>query len=202
MEFTNFTHLTLRGSFRAAEMLFYHNGVKFSCWATFFMLMASSEVFCQKRPPISMSSRSKDPEQSLPPSAPLSLKNGAHLDERCSPSNICISTITCPDVLHLLKKAAAKPQLREETISLVRKRICGENFQRRVCCPASSLGYFNNIIHTKGALKSHYTYDRILHLGGNLFALSNSTLLIRDLTYDGLGPDAFFLAGGVYQISF
>ena len=201
MEFTNFTHLTLRGSFRAAEMLFYHNGVKFSCWATFFMLMASSEVFCQKRPPISMSSRSKDPEQSLPPSAPLSLKNGAHLDERCSPSNICISTITCPDVLHLLKKAAAKPQLREETISLVRKRICGENIQRRVCCPASSLGYFNNIIHTKGALKSHYMYDGVLHPGGILFALSNTTLLIRDLTYDGLGPDAFFLAGGAsYQI--
>ena len=41
----------------------------------------------------------------------------------------------------------------------------------------------------------------VLHPGGNLFALSNSTLLIRDLSYDGLGPDAFFLAGGVsYQI--
>ena len=36
-----------------------------------------------------------------------------------------------------------------------------------------------------------------LNPGGNLFALSNSTLLIRDLTYDGLGPDAFFLAGDV-----
>ena len=38
-------------------------------------------------------------------------------------------------------------------------------------------------------------YDVVLHPGGNLFALSNSTLLIKDLTYDGLGPDAFFLAG-------
>ena len=150
--------MTLPGSFRAAEMLFYHNRVKFSCWATFLMLMAASEVFCQKRPPIPMSSRSRDPEQSLAPSASTSLKNGSHLDERCPPSNICISTITCPDVLHLLKKAVAKPQLREGTISLVRERICGEKFQRRVCCPASSLGYFNNIIHTKGALKSHYMY--------------------------------------------
>ena len=158
IDFTNFTHLTLQESFRAAEMLSYHNRMKFSCWATIFMLMAAPEVLCQKRPPISMSARSSDLEQSLAPSAPTSLKNGSHLDERCPPSNICISTITCPDVLHLLKKAVAKPQLREGTISLVRERICGEKFQRRVCCPASSLGYFNNIIHTKGALKSHYMY--------------------------------------------
>ena len=179
----------------------YHNKMKFSCWATFFMLLAASGVFCQNRPPNPMSSRSRDPEQLLAPFASTSLKNGAHLDKRCPPSNIYISTITCPDVLHLLKKAVAKPQLREETISLVRRRICGEKFQRRVCCPASSLGYFNNIIHTKGALNSHYIYNGILHPGGNLFALSNSTLLIRDLAYDGLGPDAFFLAGGVpYQI--
>ena len=154
IEFANFTHLTLQESFRAAEMLSYQYKMNFSCWATFFMLLAASGVFCQNRPPNPMSSRSRDPEQLLAPSASTSLKNGADLDERCPPSNICISTITCPDVLHLLKKAVAKPQLREGTISLVRKRICGENFQRRVCCPASSLGYFNNIIHTKGALRA------------------------------------------------
>ena len=31
--------------------------------------------------------------------------------------------------------------------------------------------------------------------GGQLIALDNSTLLVRELVYDGLGPDAFFLAG-------
>merc|ERR1719370_902699 len=103
-------------------MLFNHRRVKFSCWAAFLMIIAASEVSCQKRSPIPMSSRSRDPEQSLAPSASTSLKNGSYLDERCPSSNICISTITCPDVLHLLKKAVAKPQLREETISLVRRR--------------------------------------------------------------------------------
>ena len=38
------------------------------------------------------------------------LKKGAPLDERCPPSNTCVSTITCPDVLHLLKKVVVKPQ--------------------------------------------------------------------------------------------
>ena len=46
-----------------------------------------------------------------------------------------------------------------------------------------------------GPVKKNTLYDVVLHPGGNLFALSNSTLLIKDLTYDGLGPDAFFLAG-------
>ena len=40
-------------------------------------------------------------------------------------------------------------------------------------------------------------YDGVLDPGGNPFALSNSTLLNRELTYDGLGPDAFLLAGEV-----
>ena len=39
----------------------------------------------------------------------------------CPPSNICISTISCPDVLHLLEKAVKEPSLREQTIALVRK---------------------------------------------------------------------------------
>ena len=38
--------------------------------------------------------------------------------------------------------------------------------------------------------------------GGQLFALDNSTLFVRELVYDGLGPDAFFLAGDWFYVLF
>ena len=42
------------------------------------------------------------------------------------------------------------------------------------------IGSFKNIYH---------------NIGGEAYALDSSTILIKDFTYDGEGPDAFFLAG-------
>ena len=42
---------------------------------------------------------------------------------RCFPPNICLPTLSCPDVLSLLKKAVREPYLREQTIALVRRNV-------------------------------------------------------------------------------
>ena len=42
------------------------------------------------------------------------------------------------------------------------------------------IGAFKNIYHS---------------VGGEAYALDDSNILIKDFTYDGEGPDAFFLAG-------
>ena len=41
-----------------------------------------------------------------------------------------------------------------------------------------------------GSFKNYYH-----NIGGNAYALDSKTILIKDFTYDGEGPDAFFLAG-------
>ena len=179
-------------------MLPSHGRVKFSYWATFVILMAASKVCCQRRPLIPMSVRSRDPDQLLAPSESTSLKKAAHLDERCPPSNICVSTIICPDVLQLLKKAVAKTQLREETISLGEGSV-GKSSKDWLAVLLPPLDISTTLYTSKVHLRAIIFRMGFSNLnpGGNLFALSNSTLLIRDLTYDGLGPDAFFLKGEV-----
>merc|ERR1712037_920978 len=48
------------------------------------------------------------------------------------------------------------------------------------CSGKRKIGSFVNIWHD---------------IGGEVFALDDETILIEDFTYDGQGPDAFFLAG-------
>ena len=122
--------------------------------------------------------------------------------ERCVSPNICISITSCPGVLQLLRKAVKEPHLRDQTIALVRKRLCGGKQAdfvnlRGVCCPAVPVGHFSNKHHMKGLMELRFRNDelKLSTAGGELFALDNSTLVVKGLVYSGLGPDAFFLAG-------
>jgi len=74
-------------------------------------------------------------------------------------------------------------------ISQVREKVCGERRERLICCPQArnqgsgegvKIGSFRNIFHD---------------ISGEAFALDTKTILIKGFTYDGEGPDAFFLAG-------
>ena len=97
------------------QMMFIHH------WMIVSLLLAACSVRCHWRRSIpgSIPARGLDDivfvkrSQSSP-----ELTNAG----RCPPPNICIPTLSCPDVLHLLKKAVKEPHLREQTIALVRKK--------------------------------------------------------------------------------
>ena len=88
-------------------------------WVIVLLLLAVCSVRCHWRPPMpgAITSRGLDPVEQSQSSPESTLLTNAG---RCPPSNICIPTISCPDVLHLLKKAVKQPNLREQTIALVR----------------------------------------------------------------------------------
>ena len=141
-------------------------------WMIVLLLLVVCSVGCHWRRPIpgSIPSKGLDPVKRSQPSPKLTLlKNAALRAGMCPPQNVCIPTISCPDVLHLLKKAVREPNLREQTIALVRicccifhccespafnlqvrRRVCGEKSKRGICCPATRLGYFVNNLHMEG----------------------------------------------------
>ena len=137
-------------------MLPSHCRVKFSYWAIFVMLMASSEVYCQRRPLIPMSVLSRDPDQLLARSESTPWKREPLLTKDVLPRTPAYQPSPALTYCISWRRWWSNLNLREETISLVRRRICGEKFQRLVCFPASFLGHFHSIIHIKGALKTLY----------------------------------------------
>ena len=88
-------------------------------WVIVLLLLAVCSVRCHWRPlmPGAILSRGLDPVERSQSSPESTLLTNAG---KCPPSSICIPTISCPDVLHLLKKAVKEPNLREQTIALVR----------------------------------------------------------------------------------
>ena len=96
-----------------------------SPWMVVLLLLAACSVKCHWR---RQNSRDLDDtefverSQASPPE-PTLLKNAAPRGGSCPSPNICIPTISCPDVLHLLEKAVKEPNLREQTIALVRRRF-------------------------------------------------------------------------------
>ena len=99
---------------------------------------------------------------SLKRSRSIACSLGVNLLEKGSPSWRKMSSLEHLRINHYLPWRTAAPEegggqdSTEGGNYFSRRRICGEKFQRLTCCPASSLGYFHNIIHIKGALKSHY----------------------------------------------
>ena len=99
---------------------------------------------------------------SLKRSRSIACSLGVNLLEKGSPSWRKMSSLEHLRINHYLPWRTAAPEegggqdSTEGGNYFSRRRICGEKFLRLVCCPASFLGYFHNIIHIKGALKSHY----------------------------------------------
>jgi len=109
----------------------------------------------------------------------------------CSIGEECIAIKTCKPIIEMLTRAKETSDVvkKRSIISQVREKVCGERSERLICCPEEGsktagrqvkIGSFKNIFHD---------------IGGEAYALDSQTILIKGFTYDGEGPDAFFLAG-------
>ena len=109
--------------------------------------------------------------------------------EDCYEDTLCSPVRGCSPVYQLLANVKQEPdnsQFRRNIIHYVRDRICGDRLQEKVCCPLLKqdmmIGSFTNLYHD---------------VSGDVFVLDSHSLIIRNFTYDGTAPDAFFTAGVV-----
>merc|ERR1711953_588427 len=107
----------------------------------------------------------------------------------CPLDSTCIPIKSCDPIIDQLSiaKETADTEKKRKIISSVRSLVCGDRADRLICCPQPTpaspalvkIGSFKNIYH---------------NIGGEAYALDATNILIKDFTYDGEGPDAFFLA--------
>jgi hypothetical protein len=97
----------------------------------------------------------------------------------CPGPRHCLAILSCPAALAALQEGRADPAARRRAVAAIRESICDRE-QQKVCCAATLVGPLERLIHLDN---------------GTVYMLSDSTLLIKNLVYDGEGPDAFFLAG-------
>jgi len=110
----------------------------------------------------------------------------------CPISSACVPIKTCAPIISQLSLAKETSDVakKRKIIGQVREKVCGDRRDRLICCPQPGpdvagtapvqIGSFKNIYH---------------NIGGEAYALDAQNILIKDFTYDGEGPDAFFLAG-------
>merc|ERR1719186_850949 len=115
----------------------------------------------------------------------------------CRDSEVCIGIRSCDSALQRLQQAKATVDATEKAriIGDLRTKVCGLKSERTVCCEeAAAAGKSIESSPSTGKRKIG-SFVNIWHdIGGNVFALDDETILIEDFTYDGQGPDAFFLA--------
>ena len=115
--FNFFFFLNQRYDISRAVMLKYRQMIIISHWMIVsLLLLAVCSVGCNWRYPIPARGFDDLVFVKRSQSSPELSNTG-----RCPPPNICIPTLSCPDVLSLLRKAVREPYLREQTISLVRR---------------------------------------------------------------------------------
>ena len=107
--------------------------------------------------------------------------------EDCYQDSVCLPLLHCSPVYRLLENVKQEPDdslLRRNLIHHVRGRVCGEREERMVCCPLvrqdMKIGSFSNVYHD---------------VSGDVFVLDSHSLIIKNFSYDGTAPDAFFIAG-------
>merc|ERR1739838_1027250 len=113
----------------------------------------------------------------------------AHAQVRCTRGQTCTPLRSCTEAVTLLKEAEASSDIerRLHIVGLLRDRVCNKA-DRSVCC--------NSEASSPGGIESLGTFRNIFHdISGEAFAVDSETILIKGFTYDGEGPDTFFLAG-------
>merc|ERR1711892_1406567 len=105
----------------------------------------------------------------------------------CGRGEDCVSTRSCPAIVQQLNIARStnNPVEKQDIINEVREKVCCAQTDspldsNSVDKGEAIIGDFNNIFHD---------------IGGEAVALDSKTVLIKGFTYDGEGPDTFFLAG-------
>merc|ERR1712080_371237 len=122
------------------------------------------------------------------------------ISDGCRAGEQCVGIRTCPAVVEQLTEAKATqdPDTRDQIIREVRDKVCGERKERKVCCQVPEATGFSDSSEPAGssAPKTIGNFINIFHdIAGTAYAVDDRTILIKDFTYDGQGPDAFFLAG-------
>lgn len=115
----------------------------------------------------------------------------------CSQAESCVAVRSCPSVVKLLTSAKEAPDVLERAriVLQVREAVCGAREDRTVCCPSSAASN-NQQQHSEPGLNKIGDFVDIWHdIGGRAYAVDAQTVLIKGFTYDGEGPDTFFLAG-------
>jgi len=116
----------------------------------------------------------------------------------CRPdSEVCTPIRSCAPALQQLQQAKAAIDATEKAriIGDLRTKVCGLKSDRTVCCEDGDAG---KSVASSAAIGKRKigSFVNIWHgIAGEVFALDDETILIEDFTYDGQGPDAFFLAG-------
>jgi len=134
----------------------------------------------------------------------------------CRPdSEVCTPIRSCAPALQQLQQAKAAIDATEKAriISELRTKVCGLKSDRTVCCEGvislykvhttrcedgegSTAGKSIAASSAATGKRKIGSFVNIWHgIAGEVFALDDETILIEDFTYDGQGPDAFFLAG-------
>jgi len=113
----------------------------------------------------------------------------------CNLYESCVPIRTCDPIIEELQaaKATTNKEKKREIVNYVKSKICGAREDRLICCPVE-----NAIEEPVQQVTEQYLGDfvNIFHdISGQVYAVSENQLLIKGFTYDGEGPDAFFLAG-------
>merc|ERR1712025_1128485 len=105
------------------------------------------------------------------------------------PGQTCQSLRTCGELADILLEAKETEDeaRKSEIVQFLRSRVCNKK-AKKVCCQASQTG--------TTSVKKIGNFVNIFHdIAGEVFATDSNTVLIKGFTYDGEGPDTFFLAG-------
>merc|ERR1712010_329558 len=119
-------------------------------------------------------------------------------EEECRRTEVCTAIRRCAPALRQLQQAKAAVDGAEKAriISDLRTKVCGLKSDRTVCCEEEAAAGKSIESSPSTGKRKIGSFVNIWHdIGGNLFAPDDETILIEDFTYDGQGPDAFFLAG-------
>jgi len=119
-------------------------------------------------------------------------------EEECRRTEVCTAIRRCAPALRQLQQAKAAVDAAEKAriISDLRTKVCGLKSDRTVCCEDGVGAAAGKSIESSSGKRKIGSFVNIWHdIGGEVFALDDETILIEDFTYDGQGPDAFFLAG-------
>jgi len=121
-----------------------------------------------------------------------------HAQDECLASEQCVPIRSCAPIVAELKiaKSTTDSEKKAKIIENVREKICGNLEDKLICCPVEGgqdagveggqdagevyLGKFVNLFHG---------------ISGQVYKIAENKIKIKGFTYDGEGPDAFFLAG-------
>jgi len=112
----------------------------------------------------------------------------------CNVNQECIPIKECPYTRKLFAQVKATDDAEEKgkLISAIRLRVCGSSTDRTVCCDLYDAAEEDSFYPKKIGAISQLTYHP---LSGDLYAIDDNTLEFDTFTYDGQGPDAFFIIG-------